>query len=96
MSGSGVRIRAERDGDEAAVERVVRRAFAGHPHSDGREADILARLRACDDIQAACVAVAPFGLIVGQVAFTPVTIDGRACGWCGPPESIRCGSAWGR
>jgi putative acetyltransferase len=83
VSWNAVSIRPERDGDEAGVDRVIRRAFAGHPHSDGREADILARLRACHDIDAALVAVTRFGRIVGQIAFTPVTIGGRECDWCG-------------
>ena len=47
MNAGPVTIRAERDGDEAAIAAVIGRAFADHPHSDQSEARIVAALRAC-------------------------------------------------
>ena len=73
-------IRAERPGDEDAIRDVTTRAFAGAAHSDGTEADIVARLRDAGALTLSLVA--DDGGIVVHVAFSPVTIVGAA-GWFG-------------
>ena len=75
-------IREESPGDEAAIAALVAAAFAGAPHSAGTEAAIVAALRAAGALSLSLVAVEG-GAAVGHVAFSPVAIGGRACGWLG-------------
>ena len=77
-----IAIRAERAGDQAAVSALITSAFAGAAHASGEEAAIVERLRADGDLTLALVAVKNEP-IIGQVAFSPVTIDGAKCGWYG-------------
>jgi putative acetyltransferase len=70
-------IRAEKDGDAAAVFAVVEQAFA-RPE----EARLVERLRREADPYIGLVAVRE-GAIVGHIAFTPVTI----AGWDGHPRA---------
>lgn len=74
-------IRGEQPGDEQAIDRVVTAAFAGHPHSDGREPRIIAGLRAAGELTVSLVAEDPD--IVGHVAFSPVTIGDGSARWFG-------------
>jgi len=76
-------IRREQDGDEAAIAQVIATAFAGVEWSDGSEAKIVARLREDLDLEASYVAVTASGSVVGHIAFSPIEIDGRECGWYG-------------
>jgi putative acetyltransferase len=76
-------IRREQDGDEAAIAQVITTAFASAERSAGTEAGIVARLREELELEASYVAVTASGSVVGHVAFSPVTIDGEACGWYG-------------
>ena len=76
-------IRPERPGEEAAVASVITKAFSDAEHSDGNEAEIVGRLRDARELEVALVAATPDGEIVGHVAFSPVQIDGRECGWYG-------------
>ena len=76
-----VDIRDERAGDEAAIRRVTALAFAGAPHSDGTEAEIVERLREGHALAVSLVADDE-GAIVGHVAFSPVTIE-ESGGWFG-------------
>jgi putative acetyltransferase len=76
-------IRREQDGDEGAITHVIASAFAGVEWSDGTEAQIASRLRDSFELEASYVAVTPSGNIVGHIAFSPVEIDGQACGWYG-------------
>ncbi|MBW8285268.1 MAG: GNAT family N-acetyltransferase, partial [Rhizobium sp.] len=57
-------------------------AFAGHPHSDGSEPQIIERLRRLGKLTLSLVAEDD-GKIVGHVAFSPVTLSGGEGGWYG-------------
>jgi putative acetyltransferase len=74
-------IRAEQPGDEASIHDLTAAAFAGDPHSDGSEPDIVDRLRSTDALSISLVA--EDGAIVGHVAFSPVSISDGAQGWFG-------------
>lgn len=76
-------IRREQDGDESAIAQVIGQAFAEAEWSDGNEARIVERLRDGLELEGSHVAVTPSGSLVGYVAFSPVAIDGRSCGWYG-------------
>jgi putative acetyltransferase len=76
-------IRAEAHGDAAAIRALTEQAFAGAPHSDGSEPDVVDRLRADGDLALSLVATRVGGAIVGHVAFSQVTIDGGEAGWFG-------------
>lgn len=76
-------VRPERHGDAAAVYALTAVAFADQPHSDGREPAIVERLRADGDLALSLVAEDAHDGIVGHIAFSPVTIDGREGGWFG-------------
>lgn len=75
-------IRAEAPADIEAVDDLTRIAFAPMPFSDGSEVDILRALRGSDDLTLSLVAEEN-GMVVGHVAFSPVTIDGVHDGWFG-------------
>lgn len=68
-------IRDEQPGDAVAIEAVTRAAFAAVPYSEQTEAAIVAALRAAGALSVSLVAVAD-GVVVGHVAFSPVSIDG--------------------
>ena len=76
-------VRPEREGDETGIAWVITSAFAAAGHSQGNEAEIVRRLRAGRELEASYVAATPAGEIVGHVAFSPVLVDGRDCGWYG-------------
>lgn len=75
-------IRPERAGDQSAIHNLVAAAFAGQPHSDGSEPDIVEALRADGDLAISLVAE-DGGEIVGHVAFSPVKISDGSEGWFG-------------
>ena len=77
-----VRIRSETPVDETAISTVITAAFLEAEHSDGNEAKIVERLREGASLTVSIVA-ADGDRIVGHVAFSPVTIDGRSDGWFG-------------
>ncbi|MBW8318645.1 MAG: N-acetyltransferase [Rhizobium sp.] len=77
-----MRIRPEAPGDEAAIGALTADAFAGHPHSDGSEPQIIERLRRLGMLTLSLVAEDE-GEIVGHVAFSPVTLSGGEGGWYG-------------
>lgn len=82
-------IRNEVAGDVAAVDALIAAAFAGKPYSDGSEAAVMAALRAAGAAVIALVAEQA-GAVVGQVAFSPVTVDGRPSAWhCLGPVAVR-------
>jgi putative acetyltransferase len=84
-----MRIRAETGADAAAIRRVTQDAFTGAPHASGTEAAIVDGLRAAGTLALSLVAEDDGG-IVGHVAFSPVTVDGRDPGWLGlGPVSVR-------
>jgi putative acetyltransferase len=82
-------IRDQRPEDDATVRQLVDDAFRGRPYSDGREPVIVEALRAAGALTVALVAEED-GEIVGQVAFSPVAIDGAARDWYGlGPVAVR-------
>lgn len=82
-------LRPEGPGDEAVIGAVTAAAFEGHPHSDGSEPQIVARLRAAGVLTLSLVAEEK-GEVVGHVAFSPVTFSGGEQGWFGlGPISVR-------
>ncbi len=82
-------IRDQQPEDDAVVRQLVGDAFRGRPYSDGREPAILDALRAAGALTVALVAEED-GRILGQVAFSPVAIDGTAGDWYGlGPVAVR-------
>jgi putative acetyltransferase len=77
----GWTIRPEATGDEGAIQDLVKRAFAPMPFADGNEQDLVETLRQRGELALSLVAVNPEGTVIGQVAFSPATIDHAACGW---------------
>lgn len=83
-------LRPEHPTDAEAIGALIAQAFAGHPHSGGTEPAIVRGLRAAGALTLSLVAVDGTGEIVGHVAFSPVTIAGRAGRWYGlGPISVR-------
>ena len=74
-------IRPETAADHDAIRALTTAAFAGAPHASGTEAAIIDALRAARALALSLVADA--GGVVGHVAFSPATIEGRDCGWFG-------------
>lgn len=75
-------IRTEEPIDYEAIRRLVTAAFAPMAHSNHTEAHIIDALRDAGALHDALVA-SEGGELVGYVAFSPVTVDGRARGWFG-------------
>lgn len=75
-------IRLETRTDISAISNVVESAFRGHPHSDGREPEIVNRLRA-DDVLTLSLVAESEKEVVGHVAFSPVMIAPFVTGWYG-------------
>lgn len=74
-------LRPESPADRAAIFLLTQQAFAGHPHSDGSEPHIIARLRDAKALTISIVAELE-GQIVGHAAFSPVEWCGQS-GWFG-------------
>lgn len=68
-------IRAEHPADIDAIRALVTTAFADAPHSSGTEAAIVDGLRRAGALSLSLVAE-DGGVIVGHVAFSPVTVAG--------------------
>lgn len=82
-------IRDQQPEDDATVRQLVEDAFRGRPYSDGNEAPIVEALRTAGALTVALVAEKD-GEILGQVAFSPVAIDGTARDWYGlGPVAVR-------
>lgn len=81
-----LQIRDETPLDMAAMETVIRAAFAHAVHASGTEHLIVSALRRCGQLSVSLVADAG-GEIIGHVAVSPVEIDGgvagHICGWYG-------------
>lgn len=77
-----MQIRAEQRSDEQAISALITAAFLTAEHSAGNEAAIVERLRQANNLAVSLVATEP-DRIVGHVAFSPVTIDGRRDHWFG-------------
>lgn len=82
-------IRPEQSGDGAAVRKITAAAFADAPHSEQTEPAIIDALRAAGALTISLVAEED-DEVVGHVAFSPVTIEGREIGWFGlGPVSVK-------
>ncbi|PWK67601.1 N-acetyltransferase [Aminobacter sp. AP02] len=82
-------IRPETPADHDAIHELTWIAFRPMPYSAGTEADIIRRLRA-DSVLTISLVAEDDGEIVGHVAFSPVSIDGRHDGWFGlGPISVK-------
>lgn len=75
-------IRDECPADVAAITKVTRAAFAGHPHSGHTEHLIIEVLRRAGALSVSLVAERD-GRIVGHIAFSPVSITDGSSGWFG-------------
>lgn len=85
----GPTIRLERSGDEASIRELTDLAFEPMSFSDGTEGPIIDDLRREGDLTLSLVATLA-EKIVGHIAFSPVTIDGRRGAWIGMgPVSVR-------
>ena len=83
-------IRDEITADTAAIRSVTKAAFADMAYSSQTEAEIIDGLRAAAAIRLSLVAVAD-GVVIGNVVFSDVTIDGKT-GWVGlGPVSVQPG-----
>jgi putative acetyltransferase len=79
---TAMEIRSEIPSDEQAISTVITAAFLGAEHSGGNEAKIVEVLRSARALAVSLVATDE-ERIVGHVAFSPVTIDGRSDSWFG-------------
>ncbi len=77
-----IEIRPERVGDYEAIYELTRIAFEPMFFSDGTEAPLVGELRHAGDLTISLVAEKD-GVIVGHIAFSPATINGRHEGWFG-------------
>ena len=75
-------IRPETPGDHDSIRDILIAAFANHPYSHQTEHLIVEGLRADNALTLSLVAELD-GNVVGQIAFSPVKIDGKDCGWLG-------------
>ncbi|GAC1041886.1 GNAT family N-acetyltransferase [Rhizobium sp. No.120] len=75
-------IRPEQPGDAEAIRRTTKMAFASMEHSSQTEAQIVDALRSAEALTISLVAIED-GDVVGHIAFSPVTIDGKDVGWYG-------------
>ncbi|MEW9615402.1 N-acetyltransferase [Shinella sp. S4-D37] len=75
-------LRPERPGDGDAIRALTETAFRTAPHADGTEHIIIDRLRAAGALTLSLVVEAD-GVIVGHVAFSPVTVSDGSAGWYG-------------
>lgn len=78
----GMLIREELPADLGAIRSAIASAFAQAPHSSGTEVAIVEALRAKSALTISLVAKKQ-GEVVGHVAFSPVSVDGKFAGWFG-------------
>ena len=82
-------IRPERPDDVHAIRTLISAAFRSALHSSGTEAAIVDSLRSAGALTVSLVAVDECA-IIGHVALSPVTINGKSNGWYGlGPVSVR-------
>jgi len=75
-------VRPEQPADVDAIRTLTETAFRTAPHADGTEHLIIDRLRAAGVLTLSLVAELD-GVIVGHVAFSPVTVSDGSAGWYG-------------
>lgn len=84
-----INIRAERNDDVRAIERVIIEAFKNHPHSVQTEHKIVAGLRTDNALSASLVAEVN-NVVIGHIAFSKVKINGKYIEWYGlAPVSVK-------
>ncbi len=82
-------IRDEQPADIPAIRVLITAAFKDVSHSSQTEAAIVDGLRGADVLALSLVA-ADGGALLGHIAFSPVTIDGKGLGWFGlGPLAVR-------
>lgn len=82
-------IRPETPADADAIRELTTAAFLTAEHASGTEAAIVDALRAAGALTLSLVAETE-GEVIGHVAFSPVSITGRAGDWFGlGPVSVR-------
>jgi putative acetyltransferase len=79
---ANTQIRPETPSDAAAIREVTQAAFAKAEHSSGTEGAIVNALRQAKSMTISLVAEAD-GVVIGHIAFSPITVDGRNEGWFG-------------
>lgn len=77
-----IEIRPEHSGDIQAITVLTEAAFAPTLHSNGTEAQIIHALRQAGELALSLVAIENNKLL-GQITFSPVTINGMYDGWYG-------------
>lgn len=77
-----IAIRPEAQGDEAAIYALTEAAFKEMEHADGDEQDLVNRLRADGDLTLSLLAE-DGAVIVGHIAFSPVSISDGSKDWYG-------------
>ncbi len=75
-------LRPERSGDEDAISALTTAAFRGLPYASGTEAQIIERLRVKGALTLSLVD-SRAEILIGHIAFSPVTIDEIEIGWYG-------------
>ncbi|MFT4149574.1 MAG: N-acetyltransferase [Paracoccaceae bacterium] len=84
---SGALIRDAEPQDSAAIATLITAAFTDAPHAGGNEAQIVAALRAAGALTLSLVAERG-GALVGHIAASPATVEGRAGWFCIAPVSV--------
>lgn len=77
-----IEVRNEKDADAEAIYQLTLAAFEPMFFSDGSEAPLVGLLRKDGDLTISLVAETDHQ-IVGHIAFSPVTINGKHGGWFG-------------
>lgn len=77
-----MKIRDEGRGDHALIRQITEAAFAQSEHSSGSEGAIIDDLRA-DGVLSISLIAEKNGELLGHIAFSPVAVAGRRCGWYG-------------
>ena len=91
MMDPHVKIRSETPHDIPIIRQITEAAFAKAEHNSGTEAAIVDHLRAAGALAISLVAEAADN-VVGHVAFSPISVEGKSCGWYGlGPVSVRPG-----
>ncbi|MGQ3214352.1 MAG: GNAT family N-acetyltransferase [Shinella sp.] len=75
-------VRPEQPADIDAIRTLTETAFRTAPHADGTEHVIIDRLRAAGVLTLSLVAEVD-GVIVGHVAFSPVSVSDGSADWYG-------------
>jgi len=70
-----ITLRREQGGDEPAIYSLTKAAFFGLPFSDGKEHELLDRLRNDGDLAHSLVAMDSDQTIIGHIAFSKVVIS---------------------